>query len=215
MTYKRYLIERDLRGIAKICWIGEDNGFYLILDQTLFHPQGGGQQSDVGFIDNSKVIRVVNIDDEVRHYFEKIEGVNFDIGQEVELKIDSKVRNENSKLHSGGHLTAAVVEDVYPMLKAIGGHHWKGEARVEFVGDEFPEMEELNQILPQAISRAINNDLAVKVLYDENNDRSVQIGEFSAVGCGGTHIQSLRELSKFEITKIRIKSGKLRISYQV
>jgi alanyl-tRNA synthetase len=214
MTYKRYLIERDLRGFAKVCWVGEDNGRYLILDQTWFHPQGGGQQSDVGFIDNSKVVRVVNKDDEVRHYLEQNESVKFEVGQEVELKIDRAIRQQNSKLHTGGHLTAAVVEDIYPNLKAIGGQHWKGEARVEFVGDEFPHVEEITNRLPEAIQQSINKDLEVKVLYDENNDRSVKIGDFPAVGCGGTHVRSLQELLDFEITKVKIKSDKLRASYQ-
>ncbi|KAI3987653.1 hypothetical protein MKX01_038725 [Papaver californicum] len=33
---------------------GEDNRYALILESTIFHPQGGGQPSDIGFISNEE-----------------------------------------------------------------------------------------------------------------------------------------------------------------
>ncbi len=50
MTERRYYYSDDVQGQAQVlsCTPAEAGAYAIELDATLFHPQGGGQPSDVG-----------------------------------------------------------------------------------------------------------------------------------------------------------------------
>jgi alanyl-tRNA synthetase len=213
MTTKEYLFDSKLSITTTITEIGQDNGqSWVRLGQTIFHPQGGGQKADCGTIQGIPVKQVVHSDGDVDHYLESIE--NLQVGQEVSICVDGDWRLANSKLHTAGHLIAALLEQEFPGIKPIGAHHWPGESRVEFTGDNLPTPETIASYLITALQQAIQNDLPVAILGSPTTSRSIQIGTFSAVPCGGTHLQNLGQLETVEITGVKIKKGKLRISYQ-
>ncbi|KAJ7955088.1 alanine--tRNA ligase [Quillaja saponaria] len=94
---------------------GEDGRHALVLDCTIFHPQGGGQPADTGFICISgldlkfKVQDARSKDGLVFHYgfIVGAEGEfqsKFEKGNEVSLFVDESRRKLNSRLHSAGHL---------------------------------------------------------------------------------------------------------------
>ncbi|XP_020228619.1 uncharacterized protein LOC109809658 [Cajanus cajan] len=94
---------------------GDDGRHALILDRTIFHPQGGGQPADTGSVlihglDNKFVVSDVRSKDGiVFHYgfFENMRGEfepTLETGQEVSLFVDMPRRKLNSRLHSAGHL---------------------------------------------------------------------------------------------------------------
>ena len=49
----------------------EDESISLILDQSAFYPESGGQPSDWGFIENSRVIGIQEVEEDVLHLAEK------------------------------------------------------------------------------------------------------------------------------------------------
>lgn len=59
MTERRYYYSDDLQGQARVlsCAPAEAGAYAVELDATLFHPQGGGQPSDVGALDGVAVLR--------------------------------------------------------------------------------------------------------------------------------------------------------------
>lgn len=192
--------------------VTENGRAWVRLDKTIFHAQGGGQKADRGAIGERRVLHVAHAaDDEVDHFVDLAEG--FEVGQRVELRVDADWRHINACHHTGGHLIAALVEAHYPNLKAIAGHHWPDEARVEFDGEPKPDVEQLESQLKQDIASVINAALPIHVVGDPFTDRYIQIGGYSPVPCGGTHLQQIAELAEVCITRIRIKSGKIRVSY--
>ena len=50
------------------------NGFAVILDESAFYPEGGGQPSDVGTLGDVKVTEVHEKDGELLHYTERWKG---------------------------------------------------------------------------------------------------------------------------------------------
>ncbi|MBN8827739.1 MAG: hypothetical protein J0H68_03420 [Sphingobacteriia bacterium] len=140
MTITTYLYDTyKFNDIARIIDISKDErGNYLLLDSTIFYPQGGGQPSDIGTIyipSQNKVILisiVKLINKEIRHYT-KNEKLPFSlINQEVQITIDSDNRITNAKYHTIGHLIGNLVEEINPEIKAIKGHQFPNEAYVEF-----------------------------------------------------------------------------------
>jgi len=79
----------------------------LILDQTVFYPQGGGQPYDTGIISNQssslKVEEVRFIDGQV-HHIGLLEHGKFQDGSAIQCAVDKNRRILHTRLHSAGHI---------------------------------------------------------------------------------------------------------------
>lgn len=211
MTVKKYLNCSELSGTFILTEIGDDGEPFVRLNATIFHPQGGGQKADLGTIASRVVKHVAKNGDEVNHYLESTEGLA--AGDTVVVVVDGGWRRANSSWHTAGHLIAAIIEQRWPELRAVGGHHWAGKARVEFAKADALPAEAIAEELPGLVDRAIEANLPVRVVGDPFTARAIAIGEFPPVPCGGTHVSCTAELPTVEITRVRTREGRLRISY--
>ena len=57
MYYEDQYLREFVAEITEI--VNKDNLYYVKLDKTAFFPGGGGQHCDLGYIDNHKVINVI------------------------------------------------------------------------------------------------------------------------------------------------------------
>ncbi|BCQ29259.1 alanyl-tRNA editing protein (plasmid) [Caballeronia sp. NK8] len=213
MTRKLYLAEpHTYSGTAIITAIIPGERPTLCLDQTWFHPQGGGQKADRGRIGASSVLHVSHNADSVDHLVDSVTGLKE--GMTVALDIDRSWRMLNASYHTAGHLIACVVEALVPSLHAVSGHQWPGEGRVEFsLGDQTADvpMDEVNS----RIAQDIQCDLPVSLHGDPYRDRCIRIGDYPPIACGGTHVRSLGTLASVRVTAVKKKSGQIRVSYEV
>jgi alanyl-tRNA synthetase len=214
MTKRLYYTDASLTASAVVQTVMNGDSKAVVLSQTIFHPQGGGQKADVGFIGTARVLHVATREDgEVVHYVDSLDGLA--PGLEVSLAVDSATRGLHSRLHTAGHLLAAVGQSRWPALKPKAGHHWPAEARVEFeIAREEPD-ESFGARLEEDLRRVISLGLPVRASSPETPPRTVQIGEYPAIPCGGTHVADLRRLEAVIIRKIKNSKGILRISYDV
>ena len=210
----------------------DEKGIFIILDQTTFYPQGGGQPSDHGIIKNDRfeanIVHVAQHGEQVKHYIEP-SATKILEAQKVYGIVDQKRRLINARYHTAGHLLSNIVEILNQNLKAIKGHSFPGEAYVEFQGDEAIDVENLQNMVNEAIARddkttifEIDPKSFEKQFYklpysipDNKNFRVMQIGDMSPVPCGGTHLSSIGEIELMKINKLKNKNGILRISYEV
>lgn len=70
MTMKLYYQDSAIsEAIVEVMDTGEDKaGYYAVLDQSCFYPEGGGQPADTGNIGPAKVLDVQTVEGEIRHY---------------------------------------------------------------------------------------------------------------------------------------------------
>lgn len=191
------------------------------LDQTIFHPQGGGQPSDKGTINGISVAHVHKFvkeainDFSIYHCF--TEEPPFNIGDRVTLKVEEEPRRLHMRLHSGGHLIADVINRLFPQLVAKMGNHSPGDSYVKFSCENgnFPKSEDLISQGNAEIQRIIDTNVSAQIL--EEGIRKMQIGDGVPVPCGGTHLNNMADLGKLTITgtKANAREKVLTIKYTV
>lgn len=237
-TELKYLYDTfKLENESKIVGFDKDSkGSFLILDETIFYPQGGGQPADNGTIQIDEHVLNINFvgfnNGIVNHYYtnENIPIENL-IGKKAILKVDSDRRLNHAKSHTSGHLLGCVVESLASELIAIKGHHFPDGPYVEFKGklaslsaDDLQR--KVNEILKEKINAKLNvsameiDPIELKnqrntefQLQPGNKTRLVQIETFEPVPCGGTHLSSLSDLKEVLIRKIQFPKGNTKISY--
>lgn len=116
---------------------------------------------------------------------------------------------------------------------AVKGHHFPNQCYVEFAekndGSEHISLELVHQEIEKHIEQdlLINKDqitgdklyeLCPHITYRLPKDqpiRVIRIGEFPFSPCGGTHVNSLKELKGLKITNHKIKKSNLKIYYEI
>lgn len=210
-----------------------EKGKAVILDETIFYPQGGGQPADRGEIlsgDGVFLVNDVRLDEDgtVWHFGEFKNGT-FNKGDHVVLKIDQSRRMLNAKLHSAGHLLDCAISRMeMKQLQPTKGFHFPDGPYVEYDGTiENPV--DLMPLLQKQIDDLILQNLTLerKDLSPEEAQcegihapvgkqvRVVHFNGYSGCGCGGTHVNSSSEIGKVIIRKIKSGQGKTKISYAV
>ncbi len=216
--------------------VGKDeNGHFILLNQTIFHPQGGGQPSDCGTIQLGDVIipihRVRTVDNMIRHYTDK--EYRSLVGQEVKCSLDQDRRLTHARLHTAGHLISNVIETLTPHWHAVKGHHFPNECYVEFSSQNGKTEALSEEYLTDEIEKYIEMDWSItstQVAGDKVSElcpnlkfnvpqdqiiRMVRIGDFSFSPCGGTHVKSLNKLKGLKISRIKIKNRTMKINYDI
>ncbi|MBC3304609.1 alanyl-tRNA editing protein [Pseudomonas sp. SWRI18] len=179
--------------------------FAVILQSTIFHPQGGGQPFDTGWLGASTVLRVVQEADRVVHYVDRPLAPGL-----VTAQVDEQRRALHTRLHSAGHLIGNAGESLGWM--PIKAHHWPGEGKITFIRGEAAqamEAEALQQQLDQWIAADYPRHMNL-----EDGTREVGFGQLPAYACGGTHVQRLGELGRVTILALSEKKGALSVRYR-
>ena len=209
MTEALYLASDDLECTARVLSCGEtQEGLWAVVcDRTVFHPQGGGQPSDIGRINEVVVRKVIHTPEAIIHLCEApLEG-------EVSMAVDGKTRRLHSRLHSAGHIIG-FVGDEYGW-HATKGNHFPGESRVVFEPQN-PEAIQLTEaeVLQSEVNALISKKLERR-MTEIDGLRYVTWGDLRAYPCGGTHVANTEEIGKVKISKIKMKKGQISVSYSL
>jgi len=215
-TTKLYLtIDAPLQHVATVVETDVQDGQpYVILNESVLHPQGGGQRADQGRIDGAPIQQVAHGPNDTVMVFHE-HGVGFVVGQKVEITVDPMSRRINSALHSSGHLLAHVVETLQPNVRAVRAHHWPAEASVSFQGLVTGDVNVVQTSIEAMLRDMIAASLPIAIVGDPFVNRAIQIGSFMPVPCGGTHLRNTRELAEITLRKVKVKKAELRVSYDV
>lgn len=228
MTELLYLKNQDLfQSSAKVLEIIQfENQFGIVLDQTIFYVQGGGQPGDKGLISNQGGIFEVNktVFDAVGkalHLGGFIKG-GFVINSEVALKIDAASRQLNSKIHSSGHLIDLAVKNCGLNWLPGKGFHYPEGSYVEYSTKAVNlDLEEVKNRIQSEFDKLRAANLKVEICFDTNTlfkGQPLRKMSFAGLGelpCGGTHVKSTLELKDFVITKIKQKGDIIKVSYSL
>jgi len=180
--FDSYLFElNNCRLLSFLPWPKDENSIALVFDKTVFHPQGGGQPSDEGVIENQEKIIQIKIEavlhqrekDIILHKISKdtFEKYKITVGDFFHQKIDKEKRILYARLHSGGHLLDIAVSKLGLNLTPGKGYHFPDGPYVEYNGTidkkSIPSLcEQFEKISNEIIEKSDAEDSTLVKFYD-------------------------------------------------
>jgi len=200
--------------------IKKDDKFEVVLKSTPFYPEGGGQPSDTGFMDNIRVEYVHEENDVIYHVMSEKPSKSL-----VKCKVDFERRVDHIQQHSGEHLMSAAFFKLYKVSNA-GFHLGTDYVTIDIeMQDITAEM--IRKIEAEANSYIFRNE-PVKTYFLSKEEalklplrkeikaegiiRMVQMGEsidYSA--CCGTQVNRTGEVGIIKIIKWEKNKGMTRV----
>jgi len=212
--------------------VKEANGRFIVLDQTAFYPDSGGQPHDTGKLtcngQEYKVVFVKKISGEISHEVDK-EGLN--VGDKVHGILDWERRHILMRAHTASHVLAAVLYNETG-AKITGNQLGLEKSRVDFNLEKF-DREKLAEYFAKA-NEILKRDLGVKAEFMPREEamrlpaivklasvlppaikelRIVSIGDIDKQADGGTHVRNTSEVGEIEMISAENKGKNNRRVY--
>ncbi len=191
---------------AQVVSCVQSGGQYaVVLDQTAFYPEGGGQSWDLGTLADVRVSKVLEQDGSIVHFCDG----PLEPGQTVRGTIDWARRFDLMQQHSGEHILSGLIFARFGYHN-VGFHMGAETVTIDFDGMIAPEaLAELEQ----AANAAIWENRPVEArFYDGTPDkpyrskraltgpvRLVEIPGCDCCACCGTHVRSTGEIGLLKI----------------
>lgn len=220
MTEKLYDKDSHLKEFTGTVLSCEKTGenYTVTLDRTAFFPEGGGQQSDRGYIGGAYISAVQIKNGEILHFADK----PLSVGQACKCKIDFDFRFRNMQNHSGEHIISGIIHRLYGFNNV--GFHLGAEMTMDFDGEltrrQLDEIEDL-------ANKAVYENLPVKAYYptDEElksldyrskldlkeNVRIVEIKGVDVCACCAPHVKATGEIGVIKILDFEKYKGGVRL----
>lgn len=194
----------------------------IVLEETYFYPEGGGQPHDIGFLNGLEVLDVQLLDQEVVH---TLNGT-LELNDPVLGIIDANRRIGYMHQHTTQHLISAYAYKTFG-ANTVGIHISAAYFTVDFdqklTESQVMEIVSLceNHILKGGEVRTHYvdpQDLSKYPLRKQpkvnENIRLIEIDGLDFSPCGGTHVENLKELGGFLIKKVENYKSGIRLTVQ-
>ena len=192
------------------------DGYRVVLDQTVFFPEGGGQYADTGMLGDTEVTDVHEKDDVIYHTTKE----PLEDGSEVNGKINWDERFEKMQQHTGEHIVSGIVHERFG-YNNVGFHLGSDYCTMDFDG---PISKEQLKEIEAAANEAVYQDLEIKILYpskDELKDldyrskieiegqvRIVEIPGYDVCACCAPHVKTTGEIGAIKlVSMVNYKGG--------
>jgi len=211
-TKKLYYVNSHLSQFfgRVLCCQPCDRGFQVILDQTAFYPEGGGQAADTGTLGTVRVLDVRERGGAIVHLCDG----PVTVGQTLEGTIDYNLRFDRMQQHSGEHIVSGLINRRWGFHNT-GFHMGTESTTIDFDGvipaEALPELERLaNEAVWQDLE-VICSVPAPEVLptipYRSKRAlpwpvRIVEIPGYDICACCGTHVARTGEIGIIKLLSV-------------
>lgn len=207
----------------------------IILDETSFYAESGGQDSDSGFITgNGFELEVLDVQKPVKGLISHkvlVRSGEVSVGASATTTVDAQWRLGACQAHSATHVMHAALREVLgPSALQSGSYNKPGYLRLDFAWTQALSTETKSE-LEEVANLAIRADLAVSAhsmslpdarafgavaLFGETYDESVRViqigGPWSRELCGGTHVSRSSQIGLVSlIGEASVGSGSRRL----
>jgi alanyl-tRNA synthetase len=215
MTKKLYLNDAYTKKCDAVIQdvIRFESGLAIVLDQTIFYPEGGGQPSDTGWIDAVRIDEV-RIEDHLIFHITTQNEIPLSPGDSVTCAIDFNRRFTLMQQHSGQHILSSVAEKLFD-AHTVGFH----------IGDDYVTIdlnkrisEDELRLLEKEANRVVFSNLPIKAHHPDahalrrmplrkqpkvtDHIRVIEVETVDFSPCGGTHTAFTSEVGLIKIKRM-------------
>lgn len=200
-----------------------ERGWNVLLDRTVFYPEGGGQYGDRGYIEAVKVLDCFYLDGEICHLCEEPLAV----GQAVDLHLDWDLRYRRMQEHSGEHLISGIIHRDFG-YDNVGFHMGHEGVTIDYNG--VIDAEHLLAIENEA-NAIIYQNRPIEILYPKPQElslfsyrskkeingpiRLVRVPDCDLCACCGTHVKHTGEIGLIHFTDSISYKGGVRLTLRL
>ncbi|MEG0805454.1 MAG: alanine--tRNA ligase-related protein [Lachnospiraceae bacterium] len=194
-------------------------GYEVILDQTCFFPESGGQTGDKGYLNEIKVEDVKEVEGQIIHYTQSPIGMS----EKVKGQVDFKERFSNMQQHSGEHILSGLIYRSYG-FENVGFHLSPQTVTMDVGGELTPE--QLEEIV-RAANRIIFENVKISGRYPSQEEleelkyrskkeidgpiRIVTIEGYDDCACCAPHVSRTGEIGTIKILRAESYKGGMRL----
>ena len=201
----------------------------IVLKETHFYPEGGGQPGDKGImiIDNQE-IKVKNTSVQKGVVIHETESQDFQVGSEVKGQLDWEYRFRLMQSHSAQHVISRYFQ-IHYQAETVSTQLKFAKSRLDFqpLRKITPEelvtiTEDINKILAKNLPISITTlpreeafsylrEKEYQTKYLEMVPKSIKsirilaIGEYDFAACAGTHVKNTSEIGKISLKSTKNK----------
>ncbi len=192
----------------------------VILDQTAFFPEGGGQSPDPGTLGGAQVLDVQEEADGIAHYVDK----PLNVGQTVTGEIDWPVRFRRMQNHTGEHIVSGICHRLYG-YENVGFHLGEEAVTIDFSGElTWEQLMELERLANEAIwanvpvraeypdPAALKDMVYRSKLELTENVRIVTVEGYDVCACCAPHVHHTGEIGAIKILDSMRHRGGVRLT---
>ncbi len=221
MTEKLYEIDaylNEFNATVLDCVKNGDN-YKTVLDKTAFFPEGGGQASDIGILDDAHVFDVQIENGIIYHYTDKA----LEIGSEILGKLNFDRRYSFMQNHTGEHIVSGISHQIFG-VNNVGFHLGEGLVTLDF--DKELTHNQLDEVEYLA-NKAVWGNLPVSAYYPTDGElantdyrskkeidgavRLVKIEDTDICACCAPHVKSTGEIGIIKLLDTERMRGGIRI----
>ena len=185
-------------------------GYLILLDESAFYPEGGGQPSDIGYLNDIEVTEVHEKDGELLHYTKN----RIEPGTEVRGCIDWERRFDLMQQHSGEHIVSGLIHEAYG-YDNVGFHMGADVITIDFNG--ILDEEQMKEIEAKT-NQKIWENAAVEITYPTPEElkelpyrskkeltgkvRIVNFPGSDLCACCGTHVTHTGEIGMAKLLSV-------------
>lgn len=217
--FYKSVTDSEFEAEVKSC-LKTEKGYQIILDRTLFYPEGGGQPADNGIIGNAEIYDVQDSNGEVVHYSDK----PLEVGAKVKGSVDMDRRHRLMQQHSGEHIVSGLIHNKFG-YDNVGFHMGSDCITIDFNGtlterDLDGVEKEANEIIYRDFEPHIfypSSEELSRLVYRskkelEGDVRIVSFAECDTCVCCGLHVVRTGEIGIIKIIGFQKYKGGTRVS---
>ncbi len=193
----------------------------IILENTPFYAEGGGQVGDEGYLIGElgkiKVSNAKKLPDGTIYHESYIEEGQIKVGDVVEIKIDRDKKLSSARNHTATHLLQAALKKVVGnQVNQAGSLVTPERLRFDFSNFEPvtpQQLADVEELVNEEILKAVDVEikqmpideakkLGAMALFGEKYGeivRVVSVEDFSCELCGGSHVKNIGQIGRFKI----------------
>ena len=217
-----YLTEFNANIVTIAAYEKDPTKQVVVLDQTAFYPEGGGQPWDEGYIHNSEVIYVYEENNVIYHV---VDPMSENQG-EVLCRLNWQRRFDFMQQHLGQHILSSVIEELYD-ADTVGFHLGNDAVTIDITREALTSQEV--ETIEKKANEYIYKNLSVTIHYPNKEEllkftlrkspsvaegiRIVEIDKTDFSPCGGTHPGNTGEVGIIKIKRLEKMRGNTRIEF--